>query len=36
MADDTLVEDPKFYTLGRDLANTEKRVRDKAVETIRR
>lgn len=36
MADTAITEDPKFYSLGRDLANTEKSVRDKAVATIRR
>ena len=36
MADSENLESGKFYMLGRDLANTEKSVRDKAVDTIRR
>ena len=36
MAESESLESGKFYKMGRDLANTEKSVRDKAVETIRR
>ena len=36
MAESEPLESGKFYKMGRDLANTEKSVRDKAVETIRR
>ena len=36
MAEDSVVIEPKFYQLGKDLANVEKEVRDNAVETIRR
>lgn len=36
MAETTAAEDRKFYLLGKELAHTEKSVRDKAVEKIRR
>ena len=36
MAESESLETGKFYRLGKDLANTEKSVRDKAVDTIRR
>ena len=36
MAESEPLESGKFYKMGRNLANTEKSVRDEAVETIRR
>ena len=36
MAESESLETGKFYRLGKDLANTEKSVRDKAVDAIRR
>lgn len=35
MAETTAAEDKKFYLLGKELAHTDKSIRDKAVEKIR-